>query len=87
MFPPPPRVWGIDNPEESELDGRAPAPPAQPASSGSARKTTLRVIGITMGVLLLLAIGIAAVVMVILKQQPAAKPRRRRSRYDDDDDY
>ena len=45
-------------------------------------------IGITMGVLLLLAIGIAAVVMAILKLQPVKKKRARRSRprYDDEDD-
>ena len=61
-------------------------PPNQSRSSGSSRSVTLKVIGITMGVLLLLAIGIAAVVMAILKQQPVKKPRSRRSRprYDDD---
>jgi hypothetical protein len=64
-------------------------PSQQSGSSAPSRRGTLKVIGITMGVLLFLGIGIAAVVMVILKQQPAKKsrPRRRsRPRYDDDDD-
>jgi hypothetical protein len=62
-------------------------PPSQPRSSGSSRSTTLKVIGITMGVLLLLAIAIFAIVMAILKHQVVKKPRRGRSRrrYDDDD--
>ena len=41
--------------------------PSRPDHRGA---PTLKVIGITMGVLLLLGVGIAAVVMAILKQQP-----------------
>jgi hypothetical protein len=49
----------------------------------------LKIIGITMGVLLLLGIAISAVVIAVLKQQPAKRrrPRRSRPRYEvlDDD--
>jgi hypothetical protein len=95
--PPPPigPLGGV-----AELRGQPDPPPdpaanlfvpsndsSSPSSASSSRASVLRVVGITLGMLLLLAVGIAGVVIALLKDSRAAKrhrPRRRR-RYDDDD--
>jgi hypothetical protein len=63
------------------------------ASAKASRDLAVRVILITLGVLLLLAVGVAGVVFALVKNSQTNKrrhrPRRRRvrsSRYDDDDD-
>jgi hypothetical protein len=61
--------------------------PSDPPPASSPRAAVLRVVGITLGMLLLLAVGIAGVVIALLKDGKAARhhrPRRRRRRYDDD---
>jgi hypothetical protein len=77
------------NPNPHAGDGGVYVPPSQSESSVPVRTTTLKIVGITMGVLLLLGIAISAVVIAVLKQQPVKKRRRRsRPRYEvvDDDD-
>jgi hypothetical protein len=70
------------------IDGGVYVPPSTPAAGESRRATTLKVVGIAMGVLLLLGILIGVVIVAVLKQQPARKRRPRpRRRYDDDDEY
>jgi hypothetical protein len=85
--PPPPLVNG---PMAQSPAGGVYVPPSSSDSSGPrmSRGPALRAIGITLGVLLLLGVGIGGVVMAVVKTQPE-KPRRRprrRRRYDDDDD-
>ncbi|HKB03636.1 MAG TPA: hypothetical protein VKD90_15540 [Gemmataceae bacterium] len=64
-------------------------PPADPAAERSSRTgRAITAIAVTMGVLLLIGIGIAATVVILSKRQPARPSRARsRRRYDDDDDY
>jgi hypothetical protein len=70
-----------------DIDRGVYVPVAPADNKSSSRGTTLKVIGITMGILLLLGIVIAVVAVAIIKQQPARRPRSRsRRRYDDDDD-
>jgi hypothetical protein len=83
--PPAPVQPGVGEPFPVGNEG-VYVPPSQSRSSGSSRGTTLKVIGITMGVLLLLAIAIFAIVMAILKHQPVKNSRRGRSRRRRDDD-
>lgn len=91
---PPPPIGPLDG--DADLRGQPEPPPApatnlfvpsDPPPASSPRASVLRVVGITLGMLLLLAVGIAGVVIALLKdsKSPRRQRPRRRRRYDDDD--
>jgi hypothetical protein len=81
---------GMARPQAPAFNDGVYMPPSTNKSNDSSRSfMTVKVILITLGALLLLGIGMAAVIITLVKQQNAQKRRRRRSRrrYRDDDDY
>jgi hypothetical protein len=79
---------GFGVPAPPAFDNGIYVPPANPTPAESNRGNMIRVVAITIGILLFLLIGIAAIVFVVLKQQPVKRSRpRRRPRYDEDEDY
>ena len=62
--------------------GSSPPPSADSSGLSPSRHRVVWVILVTLGVLVLLGVGIGAIIVTLVKSQPE-RPRRRRRRYDD----
>src|SRR5262245_46358066 len=87
--PAPDEFGGPGEPPRMNFDGGVYVPPAdsQVDKNTSRMGRSVTIIAITMGILLVIGVGIAAVVIVLSSKKPARRPSRSRVRRRYDDDY